>query len=226
MEFFIKYLYFFGSIVGLLIFVLIYLKRKDLRFRMITAGVGVGIVGIFSEYVFFQDYWKPPLLFKLENFGGIEDFFFGLAFGGIGVVVYDVVFHKRLKRKFHPQKWIIPVVIFSEFVSVYLFFHVLKINSIYASAIGFIIPVIIIIFFRKDLLKEIIFSAILAGLLLVSVESFLLLFAPTYLEKYFLLHGEVILIFGNAPITELIWGLSFGALAGPLYDFKEGTKPN
>ena len=53
----------------------------------------------------------------------------------------------------------------------------------------------------------------------------LILLLPIYLEKYFLLHGKVLLIFGTAPITELIWGLSFGAIAGPLYDFKQGTEP-
>jgi hypothetical protein len=225
MEFFIKYLYFFGSIIGLLIFIFIYLKREDLRTRMISAGIAVGIIGILSEYMFFQDYWNPPLLLKLGNFGGIEDFLFGLAFGGIGVVIYDVIFHKRLRRSFHPQKWIIPIVILSEVLTVYLFFHLLKINSIYASAIGFVIPVIVIISIRKDLIKETIFSAILAGLLLISVESFILFFTPIYLEKYFLLHGKILLIFGTAPITELIWGMCFGAIAGPLYDFKEGTGP-
>lgn len=224
-EFFIKYLYFFGSAVGCFIFLFIFLKRKDLRSRMIAAGIIVGTIGIFSEFVFFQDYWNPPLIFRFGKFGGIEDFLFGSAFGGIGVVLYDVIFHKKLRKSFHPQVWIAPIVILSQLLSVYLFFYLLGINSIYASAIGFIIPLIAIISFRKDLILEVIFSAILAGLLLISVELFMLLFAPEYLENYFLLHGKTLLIFGVAPITELIWGMCFGALAGPLYDFKEGTRP-
>ena len=192
---------------------------------MLTAGIAIGIIGILSESVFFQDYWNPPLIFRFGKFGGIEDFLFGLAFGGIGVVIYDVIFHKKLRRSFHPQTWIIPTVILSELISVYIFFHLLEVNSIYASAIGFMFPVITILLIRNDLIFETFFSAILAGLLLVFVEIFMLLFAPTYLEKYFLLHGQVLLIFGIAPLTELIWGICFGALVGPLYDFKQGTRP-
>jgi hypothetical protein len=220
-----KYLYLFGSLLGCVIFLFIYLKRKDLGSRMIIAGIIVGIIGIFSEYVFFQDYWNPPLLFKFWVFGGIEDFLFGFAAGGIGVVIYDVIFHKKLRKSNHSQIWIIPIVIFSGLLSVYLFFNFLEINSIYASAIGFIIPVIIIMLFRKDLTKEIIISSILAGAFLISGEVFLLCFMPTYLEQYFLLHGKVLLVFGIAPITELIWGICFGAFVGPIYDFIEGTKP-
>jgi hypothetical protein len=225
MGLFTKYLYLFGSIFGCIIFLFICQKRKDLRYRMIIAGTIIGIFGIFYEYVFFQDYWNPPLLFKFGLFGGIEDFLFGLGFGGIGVVIYDVVFHKKFSQVKHPQTWIIPIVILSEFLSVYLCFNFLGMNSIYASAIGFIIPIIIIILSRKDLIREIIFSSVLAGLFLILGEIILLYLVPSYLEKYFFLHGKVILIFGIAPITELIWGICFGAVVGPMYDFIEGTKP-
>jgi hypothetical protein len=224
MELFTKYLYLWGSVSGCIIFLFIYLKRKDLRSRMVSAGFTVGAIGIFSEYVFLKDYWNPPYLFKIGNFGGLEDFLFGLALGGVGVVVYDVIFHKRFRKNFHPQVWIVPIVFLSELVSIYAFNNLLGINSIYASAIGFIIPAVIILLFRKDLLMEIVLSAIVVGVILISIEIFMLYFVPNYLEKYFLLHGKTLLIFQIAPITEFIWGLCFGAIAGSLYDFKDGTR--
>src|SRR3989344_8307415 len=90
------YLYFWGSLIGLGVFEIIYNSRKDLRRRMLRMGIVVGFAGILSEAVFFQDYWHPPLVLRFGRFGGIEDFFFGFAFGGICVALYDVVFHKRL----------------------------------------------------------------------------------------------------------------------------------
>src|SRR5665213_821950 len=133
-ELFTKYLYFWGSLGGLGIFGLFYHARKDLRHRMLRAGIAVGVVGVFSEGVFFRDYWHPPLIFRFGRFGGIEDFFFGIAFGGICVCIYDVVFHKRLKRKGFPHYWITSLLVVSELLSVTLLTG--RINSIYASAIG------------------------------------------------------------------------------------------
>ncbi len=192
---------------------------------MLSAGLVVGLIGILSESVFFQDYWVPPLLFRFGKFGGIEDLLFGLVAGGVGVVIYDVVFHKRLRRSCHPQSWIIPIVLISQIVSIAVLFNGMGYNSIYASAIGFLVPVAIIILFRKDLITEVLISAVLAGFVLISIEFLMLVFAPTYLDKYFLLHKQTLLIFGAVPLTELIWGVAFGALAGPLYDFKQGTRP-
>src|SRR5258708_591603 len=147
MELFVKYLYLWGSLVGCLIFLLIYTKRKDLRSRMLSAGLAIGFLGILSESYFFKDYWQPALLIRFGNFGGLEDFMFGLAAGGIGVVIYDFVFHKRLRSKFHPHLWIVPVVLLSEFVSLQILVKYLGVNSIYASAVGFLIPVIVIVIF-------------------------------------------------------------------------------
>jgi hypothetical protein len=224
-DIFTKYLYLWGSIAGCILFILVYLKRKDLRSRMLSAGVIVGLIGILSESVFFQDYWTPPLLFRFGIFGGIEDFLFGIVAGGVGVVIYDVVFHKRLRRSYHPQIWIMPIVLISQVLSVIIFFKGLGFNSIYASSVGFLVPAILIIYWRRDLAVEVLLSAVLSGLVLVSIEFLMLIFAPAYLENYFLLHKKTLLIFGVIPLTELIWGVSFGALAGPLYDFSKGTRP-
>ncbi len=225
MDIFTKYLYFWSSLVALCVFFIIFYSRKDLRKRMVKIGFGVGITGILAEPVFFQDYWRPYLLFSFGHFGGIEDFFFGFALGGVGTALYDVVFHKRFRRKGHPHLWIVPLLILSELLCILIFFNGLKVNSIYASAIGFVIPAFIIMVVRKDLIVETIFSAILVGSLMVFLEMLVLLFAPTYLENFYLLYGKAPLLFGIVPITEFIWGALFASVAGPLYDFNYGNVP-
>jgi hypothetical protein len=218
-----KYLYFWGSLFGLGIFFFFYRARRDLRHRMLRMGIAVGIVGVFSEGVFFRDYWHPPLIFRLGRYGGIEDLFFGLAFGGVCVVIYDVVFHKRLRRKGYPHYWITTLLIISEVVSIGLL--VPHINSIYASAIGFIIPALAIMIIRRDLIAETLLSAVLGGSLLAFAEMIVLLIAPDYLKQYYLLYGKAPLILGVVPLTEFLWGASFAAIVGPLRDFEFGYVP-
>lgn len=192
---------------------------------MVKMGIGVGVIGIFSEAIFFQDYWHPVLLFHFGTFGGIEDFFFGFAAGGIGVAIYDVVFHKSFRRKGNPHVWITPLLIVSEFLSIALFFHVLKLNSIYASTIGFIVPAVVIMIVRKDLIIETIYSAFLFGSLVIFLEVMVLICAPTYLKQYYVLYGKTPLIFGYGPLTEFIWSISFASVIGPFFDFKDGDVP-
>ena len=217
------HMYFWGSLVLLGLFAAIFYYRPDLRRRMIRMGIAVGILGVLSEAVFFQDYWHPPLVIRFGRFGGIEDFFFGFSFGGICVALYDVVFHKRLKKKGYPHYWIIPLLVVSEVLSILILSQYM--NSIYASAIGFVLPAAAVIAVRRDLIVETVFSAILGASLLILMEMILLLLAPNYLRQYFLLYGEVPLIFGVVPITEFLWGAAFAAIVGPLRDFEFGYAP-
>jgi len=218
-----KYLYFWGSLVGLGVFAILYSMRHDLRHRMLRMGIAVGLAGIISEGVFFRDYWHPPELFRIGRFGGIEDFFFGIFFGGACVVLYDVVFHKRLKRKGYPHYWITTLLVISEVLSVLILRNYM--NSIYASAIGFLLPAMAIILIRRDLIAETLLSAFLGGSLLVMIEMLMLALFPNYIKQYYYLYGEVPLIFGVVPVTEFIWGAAFAAIVGPLRDFEFGYVP-
>lgn len=222
-DIFTKYLYFWGSLMGLGVFALFYHARPDLRRRMLKTGIMVGLAGILSEGVFFRDYWHPPLLFRIGHYGGIEDFFFGVAFGGICVCIYDVFFHKRLKRKRHPHYWITSLLVVSEVVAVEGLSPFM--DSIYASAIGFLVPVAAIIIIRRDLIIETFLSALLGGSILAFVEMILLVMAPNYLRQYYFLYNKAPLIFGIVPLTEFLWGAAFAALVGPWRDFEFGYAP-
>jgi hypothetical protein len=222
MELLSTYLYFWGSLVGMFLFFYFYFLRKDLRKEMITSGIIIAILGMVVESVFFQDYWTPPLLFRFGPLGGLEDLLFGFSAGSVGAVLYKVIFHKYIQKKRNPHFWIVPFMIITELIFLFVVTPLIKVNSIYTSALGFIIPAIIICTFRKDLIIESILSAVIGGSILIIGEAVMLLFNPDYLQKYFHLHGKVILILGLAPVTELIWGMAFAALIGPMFDFEYG----
>ncbi len=217
------YLYFWGSVIGLVIFGFIYKKNPASRHEMLISGIVVAIIGVLSERAFFNDYWNPPLILKFGNFGGVEDLMFGFAAGGIGAVIFNVIFSTRLVANRKPRSLIIPAVFISEYLSILVLTGVFGVNSIYASAVGFGIPAIGMIVVRRDLLWDAVYSAAVAGLILVVGEGVLLaLTGGEYLERFYLLHGEAPVLFGIFPVTEFLWGLSFGALIGPVYEFATG----
>lgn len=216
------YLYFTSSLIGLIIVIIIFYKNPNLRHEMLISGLTVALAGVLSEYIYFQDYWNPPLIFRFGHFGGIEDLFFGFTAGSLGSVIYNLIFKKREIKKYNRRKWIVIILVASIILSIILFTSVFKINSIYSSSIGLLIPAGIIILLRKDLIKDMIFSALFCGLLLVLAEGLAIFIFNDYLSKYYLLYNEAPVLFGIFPITELVWGISFGALIGPLYEFIEG----
>lgn len=188
------------------------------------SGIGVGIFGIISEYFFFKDYWNPPLLFQFGDFGGIEDFIFGFVAGGVGAVIFNVVFRKKLINSNNPHRWMIPVGILIQLLSFIFLPPLTNINSIYASAIGMILNLVLLLTLRRDLVLESLFSATLSGAILIALEGIFLILGNDYLENYFKLHNFVPLVFGIVPVTELVWGMAFGALVAPSYEVISGKK--
>lgn len=186
-------------------------------------GTLVGAFGIFSEYFFFQDYWRPPLLIQFGPFGGVEDFLFGFAAGGIGAVVFDLAASPSKHHSKNAKKWIIYTAFLIQFISLILFASLLSLNSITASSIGLLLLAAIINWIRPDLIYNSLVSTLICAGLLVGVEALLLItFGGGYLENYFLLDKSEYVVWGVIPLTELLWGLTFGAAVGPLYEVYTG----
>jgi len=219
------YFYFWGSAFGLFPLLIIFLKRQDLRKEIILSGFLFSFIGVILEYIFFQDYWNPTLLIQFGKFGGVEDLMFGFVAGGFGAVFYNFLFKRKLVKGEKKRHWILPLMIFCQTLGIFLLTLVLKMNSIYGSAIGFLVPALVMFIVRKDLRMEIIISALLGGFILIGGEALILTsIGQDFLEKYFLLYRRVPILLGIFPITEFIWGFCFGALISPLYEFYSGKK--
>lgn len=218
------YIYFWTSLILSLVTIGIALKQKDYRREILFMGIVVGLAGIVSEYFFFGDYWKPPLVLQFGSFGGIEDFLFGFTAGGIGTWLPRSLLHAKLSEKRVTKRiWIFPLIAILQFLVLFVFQG--QVNSIVLSSIGLLLPAIIIFALRKDLIYQGIIGAFLGGTILILIEGVLLRFlAPNYLEQYFLLHDKGFVLLGTFPITEFVWGFLFNLCISVTYDFARGKK--
>lgn len=93
--------YKFAGIIGIFIFFLIwlilYLHKKSLRKEMLIMGILTLPFGPISEILYLKDYWHPQYLINIFGFG-IEDLLFAFLIGGIGAVIYEEFFIKRIRK--------------------------------------------------------------------------------------------------------------------------------
>ena len=228
-----KYAYLALTIPFIIIWILFFIFSKKTRFEQIVMSLLLAPAGPISEILYFQDYWRPESIL-FTNIGSVRIFFEDLLFcflvGGVGSVIYEAIFRKHLRKikKINYKTGLIAIVITVLVIS-YLLFKV-GVNSIFSTSIAAILGTVLIISQRKDLLLDSIFSGL--GLMLVMFLSYFLLSlfvlnVEELLRKGWLLYESSLdlRIVRNIPLTEMIWGFSWGMLIGPLYEFARKKRP-
>ncbi len=221
-----QYAYLFISLFLCVPWVLFIVFRPGLKRKILKASVIGGFAGFIAEFWYFRDYWRPPSSVGVASVSP-EDFLFGFFITGIAVSVYDVVFRKSNSNGEKPRKKFFGFLFLIGVIALFLFNNGLGFNSIFVSSIAFIIFSVTMALIRKDLWMPLLGSGILT--LLITIPVYMIIFnliAPTYWDSYGLLSETSygITVFGNVPITELIWYFSWGCLAGIAYDFSSGKK--
>jgi len=173
--------------------------------------------------IYLPDYWRPDHIASGLPLG-IEDFLFAFTIGGIGAVLYEVIFGKTHTlcdcRRKNP-KGLISVTLVS-IATLLLLAFIFKLNSIYSSYVSLLIIFAYIMYFRKDLFWQAILSGFAVGLLMFSFYQVWVRLYPGIIEHWWLLQNiSGILIFGT-PLEEIIWGFSWGIVGGTVYEFIRG----
>ncbi len=93
-------------------------------------------------------------------------------------MLYEAYFKRRLRSGAHHHYWIIPLMALSEYL--WLYYGVAQgLNSIFASAAGLLLPALLIVMIRRDLIRDALFSGLIFATLLALFETVLLIMAPT-----------------------------------------------
>lgn len=200
---------------------------RDLRRVALLLGTVGGAAGVISEYFYFHDYWRPPTLFGVGHVS-VEDFLFGSSVMIVSVLVYPVFWQQRLSsdRSVSLKKGM-AITGLCIIVAMLVGNRWLGVNSILVSSGAFAVIAACMVCRRNDLLKPAIATAcfLVAMTLLVYVVEFDG-FLPDFWSRYWLLHGTRLggEVFGNVPLTELLWYFCWGLLGGAYLPFLSGRK--
>ena len=218
-----QYTYLAGDLFFLVIWIILFLHRQDLRKKILVMSLLVAPMGPISELFYLRDYWQPQLFNGWVI--GVEDLLFGFVIGGIAAVIYEEIFGEKYLKRHLPahRKWMFAIALFGA-VWMTVGNLILGFNSIYVSMLGFLIVGISFLVLRHDLLKDALFSGLLVGALMF---IFYLIFGFIFegvIQKWWMLGNISGIIILGAPLEELMWGFGWGFVAGPAYEFVNGLK--
>ncbi len=238
------YQYLAGTGLAGLVWLMIFLLRKDLRRAMVWGGTVYFVllsIGFVVYRLFMHDavrainpgYWAPPTLFNLQHIMhgyGIEDALFMFFYGGIAVVIYEFFFRKKLPQlsqadlKKPDVKGFLLVAGIGTAGAVAVYFAA-YLNDIYLLISSAFFAALVIIWKRRDLAAQ----SLLGGLLFVVLygvvlgQIFLHLF-PHFLANYYHLRATSGVLLLGIPLEEYLYAFSFGMFWAPVYSFVYGLK--
>ena len=221
-----KYGYLFLGVFLFFIWTLFYALRKDLRRKLIKVSLYGGFAGFIAEYWYFKDYWHPYSILGRKIISP-EYFIFGFTITGISVVVYDIFFKTKDQDYVTNNKKTFGMMFLIGVGSLFFFNIFLGYNSIFVSSITFTILLLFMLSKRTDLIKEAIYSGIIVLIMIFVVYHILfnLIFLDFWDKCWLLAKTKYgITIYGNIPLTEMIWYFTWGSFSGVAYNFASGKK--
>lgn len=215
----IQYTYLVGSIISLVPLFFIFLFRKDLVREVVIMGVGFMILAVPAEYYLWTvDYWKPYTVTGTRI--GIEDFILGFANGGFLAVIYEFFLRKKHRlsseKKNTTRAFIITVAMVGTISILFWGFHI---NSSIATPVGMLMPLILILVLRKDLITYSLISGAIATIFVIPIYVALEYLTPGFTEKTWLFSLLTNIRVLGIPIEDIVYYYLLAALLGPLYLF-------
>ncbi len=223
-----QYTYLIGDLILLVLWLVLFLYRKDTRKEMLVLSLIFGILGPFLEKVHILDWWKPLTITGTSI--GIEDFLFGFGIGGVSSVIYEHLFNKRIrikkikKLKEERKNLSFRFLILGMLVIFLSSFFIFGLNSFISAISSFIIPTLIVYIKRKDLIKDSLVSGLLILVASILGYHILNLITPGFFDEFWLFQniGKIIIL--GIPLEEHVWFFTFGAFIGPFYEYWQEGK--
>lgn len=229
-----QYVWFIWSLLILALWGVVYLIKKDSRKEMLRMSWITMPFGL-TEPLFVPEYWHPPSLFDLAEKTGfdIESLIFSFAIGGIGTVLYNLLFNRKYtrmpcfernleKHRFHIYVLLVPVFVF-------FFLNFTPLNPIYSGIIAMFLGGLGTHYCRPDLkIKSWIGGYLFTALYFVYFGS-ILPFYPDYVESHWSLEKLSHTLVAGIPIEELLFAFTFGMYWSGLYEhlyWRKLLRPN
>ncbi|MFQ5445997.1 MAG: lycopene cyclase domain-containing protein [Saprospiraceae bacterium] len=179
----------------------------------------------FTEPLFVPEYWSPPSLFDLAAHTGfdLESLVFSFAIGGIGVVLYRLIYPSDLApvkphEKQHRRHMLHRYILFSPVAVFVLLAALTSLIHIYCGVIALFLGGVATLYCRPDLNFKIWGGGLLFMLLYIGYFGSLLLVYPRYVDLYWNLDALSGLKVLGIPLEELMFAFTFGMYWSGLYE--------
>lgn len=214
------YTYLLAVGISFFVWLAIFVRYRHLRYEMLVTGGFIAPFVIF-DYFTIPSYWNPQTLFGVPV--GIEGLFFTFFIAGIASVIFEAVFGKRINlERIHlkPARvfYLTPAVALAA-----LIYYLLDLNIIYFIILQFAFAALLVYILRQDLLKNIVYSAIIFSFIYAICFNLWLLI-PADGIGWWNLDNLSGLMIGLMPLEEFLFALGFGALIGPIFEFITETR--
>lgn len=216
--------WFFWSLGLLVVWLAVFALFRTARRRMFWASLLTMPFGL-SEPLFVPKYWNPPSLFDLARKTGfdIESLLFCFAIGGLGLVLYDIIFRVEVDKmtwterhdrhhRFHFWTLISPIIVFP------LLYFFTYLNPIYDASISMFIGGLAALWCRPDLKRKIWVSGGIFTLFYFLYFMPLAWFVPGYVERVWQLSAISGILVVGVPVEELLFAFTFGMLWASYYE--------
>ena len=218
-----QYSYLLLGVVFGLVWAALYWWRKDTRREMLIISLLFTLPGPISDLLYTRDWWRPITL--TNTVFSLESMLVAFMIGGIGSVLYEDFFKKKVKvrktkRKEIPQKLLHIELIFL-FGAIIFFgsFYIFHTNSLVSSIIASFSPIILIWIKRHDLIIDSLASGVLLLITAIVVYSTLEILTPGWVDKFWYFQNTPRIKILNLPLDDVIWYFLAGLLIGPLYEY-------
>jgi hypothetical protein len=218
-----QFIYLIALIPFCLIWLGIFLIRKDLRQEMLVMSLIVGILSLMTTYYWWTiDWWKPLNITGTRI--GVEDFIMGFTSGGIMATIYEVVFKRGLyKRKLHHHVDAgLTILLLLAQTTMFLFWGV-GLTSFWASTFAMMLTALVVVFIRKDLIATSFLSGILMAFISFLFYLVILLLSKEWVDQTYL-RGISGIRFIGVPIEEFVFWFMSGLVFGPFYEYWQGER--
>ena len=220
----IKYSYLGYSLIFLLVWVILFYLRHDLRRRMLIFSLITMPLGPVSEFWFLRDYWRRPTITGYAI--SIEDAIFAFAIGGIAYSIYKVFFKMSVIESREPprQAWLGIAFGIILILPLFILTDLLHVNSIFSSTLSFLLITILTWILRPDLRKPSIISGVLVLILFFLVYKIMQLIFPGSLEYWCTGCNPTGIKITGLNIEELLWDFSWGLTGSTMFEIMTGEK--
>lgn len=223
---YIKYKVLFACFILAIVWLIIYLSRKDLRKDMLWSSLLCAPLGLF-EPVWFKYYWDPrPTLFDLTARTGfdIESILLMFLLGGLAGGVYEVLFKKKLVHSKDVDvrlSHLFIVFLFTYVVSQFLF----KINAIYSTYLGVFSSLIVVAIIYPKYLKIFFYGGLSFMAVYISLFIIFAIIFPGYVDQVYAIGqiSQIKILF--IPLEEWLFALFFGGMWAIVYPLAKGYVP-